>query len=413
MFLSTKEYDCVNNCLRKKKYGLEIKKLINTLFNRGFIIKRKEDDEDYWQRIRSQLNIGQVRLSIFYILTSNACNFNCKYCYMLNNETKANTIEKTFDKTNIKKVVDLIKKLPTEKELMIIFYGGEPLIDFNTVKKFTTELEAALLGKKLVFQIVTNGALINKTIGEFFKKHSFLVSVSLDGPQKITDLWRKSVSGNSAYDLANNGINTLISCGIKPGISCTITPHNYEVLIPTVMHFMEKCDVKSIGFNPWLEFDGIKNKDINFEKMNTNLFKAYEYLNSKKIYEDRINRKVESFMKRQIKVSDCGAIGNQLVFFPNGDVGICHAFQNKYIIGNVKNLESDIVANNLDLKLWANRTPFNIDECKFCPAIAICGGGCPHNAYVQNGSIFTTDKNFCIHSKMALNWLLNRVYKLQ
>lgn len=50
------------------------------------------------------------------------------------------------------------------------------------------------------------------------------------------------------------------------------------------------------------------------------------------------------------------------------------------------------------------------EECLSCPALAVCGGGCPYGAMLKYGSIWNIDRRFCIHSKEALEWLIWDLY---
>ncbi|PJC01953.1 MAG: hypothetical protein CO073_01980 [Candidatus Komeilibacteria bacterium CG_4_9_14_0_8_um_filter_36_9] len=60
---------------------------------------------------------------------------------------------------------------------------------------------------------------------------------------------------------------------------------------------------------------------------------------------------------------------------------------------------------------WSYRSPLNMDICRNCPALGICGGGCPLNADFEEGSIWSLDKRFCVHCKMTLEWLIWDLYK--
>jgi hypothetical protein len=51
---------------------------------------------------------------------------------------------------------------------------------------------------------------------------------------------------------------------------------------------------------------------------------AFEFLREKGIYEDRIMRKVRSFVESWFHVADCAGCGNELTFNPDGSVGGCH-----------------------------------------------------------------------------------------
>ena len=55
---------------------------------------------------------------------------------------------------------------------------------------------------------------------------------------------------------------------------------------------------------------------------------------------------------------------------------------------------------------WSQLTPVNHEECMECPALGICGGGCPINAmHLKPGNtIHSIDERFCVHSKKTLEF---------
>jgi len=59
-----------------------------------------------------------------------------------------------------------------------------------------------------------------------------------------------------------------------------------------------------------------------------------------------------------------------------------------------------------DYKEWSMRSPLNMPQCQKCPALGICGGGCPFQSEIEKGSIWALDDRFCVHAKMTLEWLI-------
>lgn len=49
-------------------------------------------------------------------------------------------------------------------------------------------------------------------------------------------------------------------------------------------------------------------------------------------------------------------------------------------------------------------------ECKKCPAISVCGGGCPLQSEALFGDRKDLDKATCIYYKESLKWLLLQYY---
>jgi len=181
-----------------------------------------------------------------------------------------------------------------------------------------------------------------------------------------------------------------------------------------VIDFFNKTGTKTIGFNLLLNAKYKKFPKVSPYDANNFLLKAAEKAKNCGIYEDRIRRKIEAFKKEgKVYFKDCGAAGNQLVFFPNGNMGVCQAYlgTNEHIVGNISTSSPQEIVNSPILKKWAKRSPVNIEVCKYCPAIGICGGGCVFNAEITTGDMFDIDKSFCIHSNMVLDWLLKKSIK--
>ena len=61
---------------------------------------------------------------------------------------------------------------------------------------------------------------------------------------------------------------------------------------------------------------------------------------------------------------------------------------------------------------WSKLTPLNNEECYSCPALGICGGGCPINAMnlKPGNTIHSIDERFCVHSKKTLEFFIKDLY---
>lgn len=89
-----------------------------------------------------------------------------------------------------------------EGYLAFAFQGGEPTlagIDFfqkvvEMQKKYNTK------GLQIENTIQTNGITIDEEWAKFLGSNHFLVGLSLDGPKKIHDVYRKDVRGNGTFD---------------------------------------------------------------------------------------------------------------------------------------------------------------------------------------------------------------------
>jgi uncharacterized protein len=109
---------------------------------------------------------------------------------------------------------------------VITFYGGEPLCNFDLVKR-CIEYSKPKTTKNIIFAITTNGTLLTPEIFDYLSKNGCLINVSLDGPNDIHDRYRVFSSGNGTHSTI---IKNLKRISLKE-ISFNITispPYEFE-----------------------------------------------------------------------------------------------------------------------------------------------------------------------------------------
>ena len=89
------------------------------------------------------------------------------------------------------------------------------------------------------------------------------------------------------------------------------------------------------------------------------------------------------------------------------------AIDKKYFVSNVDDELFDCTIDPNFIE-WSQLTPVNHEECLDCPALGICGGGCPINAMnaKKGNSIHSIDTRFCAHAKKTLNFLIHDLYRI-
>jgi uncharacterized protein len=391
---------------------------INRLNKNHLLVQDSYSEIKFINYLKETYNLNKFDLEIIYLIFNTSCNLKCRYCYVEKSAEPGfkdiSMDDKTFDELMIylnKLIKYQKKKNPDKKKLTFIYYGSEPLISkkffinsLGIIQKICDEN-----GIKTDFQITTNGTLLDEEIINVIKKFKVGVSVSLDGKKEINDIMRIMKNGGGTYDKIINAIILLRKFNIPFGISCTINKHNINNLEENVKHFIE-LGASSIGFNILLNARYSKIPLIPLTILNNKLLDASKKVNDFGFYEDRIQRKVSAFNGLP-RFKDCGGVGNQLVFFPNGDIGTCEAYlcNQKSKIGNIRSFSFEEIEKSPIVKYWTERYPLNMQECLYCPALGICGGGCPFNAEtLSKKDIYQRDKPFCVHTDMVLNWLLKK-----
>lgn len=179
--------------LKNDEIDTETKNLIEKLKDMKFLSsnKPKEIEHPHDKYLEYYLN-KRVR-KITLQLTQN-CNLRCSYCVYgekENNIQRKHSYKKMTFETAKKAIDFLIAHSKDEERINIGFYGGEPILEFDLIKKCILYAERASEGKEIDFSITTNGTLFNSEIVEFFMKHDVTCLVSFDGPKEIHDRHRR------------------------------------------------------------------------------------------------------------------------------------------------------------------------------------------------------------------------------
>lgn len=121
---------------------------------------------------------NKIRFSPSICITHN-CNLNCVYCYQKHDTNS----RMTFDAA--KKVLDWIfKNVPQDmEEVEIGLIGGEPLLEFELIKKMFNYVVNINPSYPYIFYATTNGTILTEEMKSWFKQHKekFWLGLSLDG----------------------------------------------------------------------------------------------------------------------------------------------------------------------------------------------------------------------------------------
>jgi len=371
-------------------------------------------------------SIGKPQIKIAYFILAESCNLSCSYCFEnihpetsqgCDSPSKIMSEEIGLKSINFyEKMLSLYPSIEEEKD--IIFYGGEPLLNYKvllfTLREIRKRKESSTkLWNNVNISIVTNGTLLTRNMAKELKDLGLSIGISVDGPKEVTDENRFNHNKKSVFVDIMKSIDICKSENIDFSLSVTLSEKSVNSY-GSVIKFIKDVNPSSIGFNLLLTnknfsvYDGYNEDAADF------LIKAFKEFRKDGLYEDRMMRKVNAFVKSEVYPFDCGATGgNQLVFSPTGRIGICHGYLNgkKFFPTNVDDIDFLPNSNSVFLN-WAKRSPLNMDQCQECESLGICGGGCPMNADKNHGSIWELDDRFCVHAKKTFEWLIWDLYEM-
>lgn len=373
-----------------------------------------------------------------WLVVEQACNMTCQYCVTEGNvETpERRTISdsrKHIPIVNGNKTTDTmpiaVAKAAVEKFAAylqssrppfprVTLYGGEPLLNWPVLETVipiirSISFPGQLRDKPVQALVITNGQVFSKDILDFFVEHQVAVSVSLDGTREHHDAARKMPSGAGTFNRAAKTLRAYQQAGLQVGICTTVGKHNVTDLPAIADYFAQEfgCPVElQVPFQ--IPFNGGNTYTVRMVDAAPYALEAFERLRAKNVLEGLAARRLFQVQRGVFHHRDCSAVGGQWVVAPDGSMGPCHALagERTFFVGNVLDSTNEPWYNPA-FHEWSRRQPVNMLDCHGCSAIAICGGGCPYNAYVHSGSIWNKDPQQCDYMHYLVDWLIDDVWK--
>src|SRR5690554_7945571 len=130
------------------------------------------------------------------------CNLKCEYCFASQGNFKGERSMMDLE-TGKKALLYLAQNSGNRRNLEVDFFGGEPLMNFGTVKDlvdYGRSIEQEY-NKHFRFTITTNGVLLDDDKIQYINENMDNVVLSLDGRKTVNDAMRLTVGGEGSYDV--------------------------------------------------------------------------------------------------------------------------------------------------------------------------------------------------------------------
>lgn len=321
------------------------------------------------------------------------CNLACKYCFAEEGEYHGRRAMMSYEVG--KAALDfLVANSGNRINLEVDFFGGEPTMNFDVVKKlveYGRSLEEPN-NKKFRFTLTTNGILLDDDILEFANKEMSNVVLSIDGRKEINDLMRPRRGGQGSYDIIVPKFQKVANSRNQMNyyVRGTYTHNNLD-FSNDVIHLadlgFEQISVEPVVAEPTEDY-AIRPEDI------PALLEQYDIL-AKEILKRHKEGRPFNFFHFMIdleggpcvakRLSGCGSGTEYLAVTPWGDLYPCHQFvgNEDFLMGNVYDgiTRTDIQSEFKCVNVYAK------PKCRDCFAKFYCSGGCAANAYNFKGSI--------------------------
>ena len=324
---------------------------------------------------------------------SHTCNLNCSYCFASQGKYHGERALMSYEVG--KRALDfLMEHSGSRTNLEVDFFGGEPLMNWDVVKRLVQYARSVEKerGKNFRFTLTTNGMLIDDDVIDFANREMSNVVLSLDGRKEINDQTRVDYAGVGSYDRIVPKFQKLVKArgGKNYYMRGTFTHRNPD-FTNDVFH-MADLGFTELSMEPVVcapdDPAALTKDDLEIVK------EQYEILAKDMLRREKEGKPI-TFYHYMLdltggpcvykRISGCGSGTEYMAVTPWGELFPCHQFvgDEKYSLGNIW----DGVTNTAVQDEFRRCNAYARPECRDCWARLYCSGGCAANAYHATGSI--------------------------
>ncbi|HPZ06745.1 MAG TPA: radical SAM protein [Candidatus Eremiobacteraeota bacterium] len=351
--------------------------------------------------IECGLTDGQSHQKSLYLLLSQSCNQACIYC--LNGRKTYRKDEKLIMSEDIActAVKSALSTIADHGRMEVVFFGGEPLLNWPLAKKIInyceTELKPANPEKTIAYHLTTNLTIFPDDLIETAKKYNMTFLVDIDGPEEIHNKSRPFVDGRGSFRNTAENIDKLVREGLHVALRATVTSINDSFMMDIAKTHKELggSGCAFVPLNP-VDSDG-KLLPLSLcpspEKFKKGLKEVFHsgLWDVKDLYPfNEYLARLKPFYRNQW---GCGApFGNTPVVTVTGEIYSCI-----YLVGNKKYKVGHILKNDFPRREVVDYMLSVVDvdyrsKCSKCNFRYLCGGGCPVGIFSIEGHREATGK---------------------
>jgi len=358
------------------------KKIIDLMIKNGFLIDFNLDE---FKTMQLKANIKRYALDnktkYFTIAPTLKCNMNCFYCFEKN--------AKEIDGMNTVVIESLIKFIDKETNgidnLIISWYGGEPLLESETILKLSDAFIEICKSKNIHYKatMTTNGTLLDKETAKMLKSVCKIehVQITLDGCKEIHDKRRSLKNNLSSFDTIIKNIEDAQEY-IDISIRVNIDKFNYleaKKLIDCIYEHKKWVNKVAMYFAPVEDFPNSCtscNSCFNMNEFGKVINPVLNYL-----YEKGGFKSIKQLIPRNRTLCCSNIAISNFVIDPNGDLYKCwnSVGDDSEVIGNIVEGQK---FNYRNIEWLSINTP---KECTDCNILPMCQGGCAYTR-LNNGN---------------------------
>ena len=327
------------------------------------------------------------------------CNLACRYCYAgrkrpasMERETAAAALELAFDQA-------------ASGEMQVSFFGGEPLMEWDTLTWATRwgEEMAVQRGIDLLLTVTTNGTRLTDDRVSWLADHGFAIAVSIDGDRVSHDRARLRRDGGSSFDATLAGLLRALARSPNTEAIFVVTPDNVDQVFEGT-RFLADQGVRCISLNPdfyagWSD-DQLATLEAQYA-LAADLF-VERFRAGGDLYLNFVDGKILTRLKGGFSCADRCSFGEgEIAVAPTGRIYPCERLvgddTGELSIGHVRKGFDELSR----LALIAKRGNHDAD-CATCAVRERCMNWCGCINHATTGAIDRVSALVCFHEQLCI-----------
>ncbi len=358
------------------------------------------------------------------------CNMRCSYCYYLEKEKlKHDPAASLMDETTLENYIRQYVGINAGGVANFIWHGGESLLPGPDFYHKVIEIQAKYAASAtIVNTIQTNGTLLNDEWCKFFKDNDWLVGVSIDGPERVHDAFRRFGNGKASFAKVMAGIELLNRYEVEWNAMAVVNSLN--VLAPLDFYnFFKSIGCRFLQFTPVVERRTETGRLATYNQGGTltpesvtpdqwgnflcMIFDNWVRNDVGRMFIQLFDATLANWLGAMPGLCSVSAsCGHAGVLELNGDIYSCdHFVFPEYKLGNINSSNlAEIMSTPRQMSFSRLKLDGLSEKCRRCRFLFACHGECPKNRFANSGDephnyLCDGYKRFFSHAEPYMNFM--------
>jgi uncharacterized protein len=328
------------------------------------------------------------------------CNLDCEYCYIgkkpvsMPSDVARSAVDFIFERTSPEDFLD------------IGFFGGEPLLELESMKTITGMIKShpKYDACNVSLSLVTNGTIFSDEIAEFVNEHGIQFGISCDGPPAVQDRFRHFSDGRGSSNVVEETISKAVEAFPTVLVNAVYTPSTLS-LLPDSVEYFSSLGVRRIFLSPDYSASWTESHIDSLENVYRDIAEKYiEYYHRENPhFISIIDNKIAVILRGGYQPSERCSMGRgELAFAPSGNIYPCERLigADDGSVHSIGNIGTGIDPGRMACQSKAGAEVNT--ECTECGIRDYCMNWCGCSNYFSSGYYNRVDTFLCRSEQAAV-----------